>query len=1384
MANRSLGSLTLNLIAEIGGYIGPLSKAERASAAAAAKMKKDIEQVAKAGTLFAVGVGTAFTALVKNSINLQDEMSKASQKIGVSVGDLSKLNYAADLSGVAFESLVSGLGKFNKNLSEAFTSGTGAASDALADLGVEIKDTNGRLKGTNEIFLEVADRLSGLQDGATKTTIAMDLFGKSGADLIPLLNSGKNGLADMATEAEKLGQVLDADAAKKAEEFNDNLTRLQKTFTGVANAVATEALPELTEFSEKIKDPAFQEGIAALAKGLVSIATNVARTAGYFGQFASFLGEEFAAQINGISGEDIPRLTKRLQELNASLDPKGISDALFTAVPIEYITKSTEEREKERDAILRTLDAYKQYQNEQYKARNAKVASSAIGDDPFALTPEQRADEINRNRKLRELEEQRAKEREKAAEAAKAQVEKLQQAFATELESLQREVALYGEVTKAQAVRYETERGNLAALDPERKKELIYFATLADLRDKDAKAQEAKKEAEEKQKDQTQNIADMIKQQEKSIALAKDSSRAAEVEYEIRTGILEVVGGINSAQAQALINNAKILDSQERLRDATTLTKEAVERIDEAFADTWLHLEDGFEGLRDSIVGSFKKMLAEMAHAAITKPITLQIQQALSGGIGGGAGAGGGASGGSSSGGGAGAGALAAGGIYAAVALAVVAGVQVWNKQQEERFVKMTSEYKQANQGLSRILGEGNKKSAAIANGIESLKKNDGDILGVNYKMLASLEGIRAGITDVAAGFAKTLVGSADYKALGIKEGKRGLSSDVLDFGNLITQNDPLNNFMAEAGRFATSFGGAINNKILDTIFSSSKKVIDSGISIIGTSLGDILSGATLEAFNYADVRTKKKFLGVTTSTKVKRTQEELDAVFAEQFTDVFRNASDALRQASGVFGTNFDNFIGELTVKTQDLSLKGLEGDALVKEIESFFGSTLDNWAEVLLGGTNVLTDFQQIGESAFDTMLRLASETQTFNKYAEALNLNFKATGTNAVYATQAIAEAAGGFDKLSSSLSVYYGAFFSESEKFEQNQTQLAAAFKNLNIALPASREGFKQLIQGLDLTNAADQERFAQLIKLAGVTDEYFKALEKETEAKKDATKAAQEALKASAGEAFDNLTRAVDKQKQAIQKQIDAASNALNSTKAVADSLNSTLQSMTLQSSKNELANRRQAQAQIIAANAIAKAGGPLPVPGQLDKALNLLSQPSQDLYASFEDYARDFYTTSRNIKELADATGKQQTYEEQNLEALNAQVTALDDMVKFYQTQIDKLNDVNTSVLSVRNAVLQLTDALADAGINVPTQVTGPEVTYAYEKAQVMQSQEYASLTPSLTSTSVNELIERIDTLTEQLEASQFAIAKNTLNTAKILQRWDADGMPLEISST
>lgn len=1357
MANRSLGSLTLNLIAQIGGYTGPLSQAEQATANFSANLRKSFAGLTAASAALVTGAGATFAVMVKNSIDAQDELSKASQKIGVSVEDLSKLSYAADLSDVAFENLTGSLAKFNKGLAEAYSTGSGAVAEALQDLGISATDSSGRLKSTNDVFIEVADRLSGLQDGAIKTSLAMELFGKSGADLIPLLNSGKTGLAQMADEAQQLGQVLSTDAAKKAEEFNDNLTRLQKTFSGVANAVAMEALPELAEFSEKIKDPAFQEGLAAIAKGLVNITATIAGSVSAFIDFSNFLGEEFASKINGIASDDIPRLEARLYDLQKALAPQNGSNNILTGVKITDAIKSVEELEKERDAILKNIAAYQLYQDQKAKTDSLARPKNDIGEDPFALTPEQREAEITNNRKLRELGEQKAKDAKKQADERFKQVEQLQKAFENELSTLQREIDLYGEVSRVQSVAFELEKGNLAALSDPQKEKLLNLAAMVDLRERDAAAIEKQKEAESAEAGKKEQIDDLIKQQQRSIDLEGESSKAAQIEYDIRHGILEVVGGINSAQAKVLINQAAMIDAQEKFKEASTLSEKAIERIDEAAADIWLNMGDGFESFRDSVFGSFKKLLAEMAHEALTKPILLKVQQSLSDGIGGAL-----------------PGGANLGGLYAAGTLAVVSAIDSWNAKQDERIRKLSAEYKQQNQSLSKALGEGTKKSDTIANGIMLLSRTDKDVLDVNYKMLVSLEGIRAGIQDVAAGFAKTLTGSGNYKAMGIQEG--------------VTRSKPLDNLLGGFGLndtvanlFGDDVGGFITG-VLDSaskaLYNKKKKVIDSGINILGVSLSDILSGASIEAFNYADVNTTKKVLGIKTSSKNKRQTEELSDVFEQQITDVFAGAAGALRDASEVFGIDFEKYVGDLRVTAQDISLKGLEGEELTKEIEAFFSKTLDDWAGVLLGAGNerILEDFQAIGESAFDTMLRLAAETRTFAKYADVLALNFSAMGVDAVYATQAIADFSGGFDDLANSLSTYYDRFFTDSEKFAAGQEQLSKAFTELGYVLPTTRDGFKNLVSGLDLATEADQKRFAGLIKLSGATDDYLTSLERETESKKAA-------LKASAGAAFDDLTKVVDKQREAVQGQIDSASEALNATKAVAASLSSALKSMTLESTKNELAVRRAAQAEIITAAAIAKAGGGLPKEGQLDDALAIVARPSQDLYASFEDYAREFYTTTKNIKDLAAATGEQQTTEEKNLEVLNSQLTALDELVKFYQLQIEKLDDIDGGIVSITDSIRNLTDVLTEAGVSTDSAPNTPTLAYDYENRQATQSNTLAANNTAIGNGVYVDLVEKVTFLTEQLSASQFAIAKNTMNTAKILQRWDADGMPLETVS-
>lgn len=572
-------------------------------------------------------------------------------------------------------------------------------------------------------------------------------------------------------------------------------------------------------------------------------------------------------------------------------------------------------------------------------------------------------------------------------------------------------------------------------------------------------------------------------------------------------------------------NNKKLEDAYKKNADESAkVWEESAKRIDGTFADAWGGAFKSFTSFRDQMQDGFKKMVGELIHQATTKKLTDALLQLSAGSknlsamkawgaqsatldnafesapiVSSAGSAGGlfGSSGGSSGGGGGlgGLGALAGGANpYILGAVAIAAAITVWNKSEDARFVKMGSDYKQANQGLSKILGEGNKKSETINTTIEKLKITGGETLGVNEAMLDALLDIRIGIQDVAAGFAKTLTGSSDYKAMGIKTGE---STGRMVNGAAIFDYKKLTNVLGPGfGKQDTMIGDFLNSltmKISSMLYSKKSKVIDSGINVIGTGLADLLTGATIQAFNYADVQSQKKLLGIKYDTKVKRSTEELDDTFKNQFTDVFRNAGNALKEASKPFGINFDDYVNKLQVKTQDLSLKGLTGDALQKEIESFFGSTLDDWANTLLSGTSILQDFQKVGESSFDTMVRLASETNVFKSYIDVLGLNLKATGVQAISATQAMAEAAGGFDALTSKLSVYYDKFFSSDEKFAVTKQKIVDTFKTLNLSLPTSREGFKQLVSSMDLLTDSGRDTENKLLDLAPLLDQYYTQL---------------------------------------------------------------------------------------------------------------------------------------------------------------------------------------------------------------------------------------------------------------------------------------------------
>ncbi|KFC62781.1 Phage-related minor tail protein [Devosia sp. LC5] len=281
----------------------------------------------------AAAAGAALGVAIKGAIDNADELSKTAQKVGVTTEALSRLNYAASLSDVSLGQLSTGLGRLTAGMSQIAQGSGGQAKMAFDALGISALNSAGQLRGTDEVLADVAERFGRMEDGATKTALAIALFGRSGADLIPMLNLGKNGLAELAAEADRLGITLDTNTGRAAEQFNDSITRLQATFQGVINKIMQGALPALNDLADKISDPQFAESAQAIGLAIVDamkMAVDSINTV--VGAFTALQGAMSWMNNNDMFGNAIDRgngAGKEFQRFNTEDEAKALlTDAL------------------------------------------------------------------------------------------------------------------------------------------------------------------------------------------------------------------------------------------------------------------------------------------------------------------------------------------------------------------------------------------------------------------------------------------------------------------------------------------------------------------------------------------------------------------------------------------------------------------------------------------------------------------------------------------------------------------------------------------------------------------------------------------------------------------------------------------------------------------------------------------------------------------------------------------------------------------------------------------------------------------------------------------------------------------------------------------------
>ena len=173
------------------------------------------------------------------------------------------------------------------------------------------------------LFQDVAEKFASYRDGAEKSALSMELFGKTGAKLITTLNMGKQGLAEMTAEAEAFGQVVSQESAAAAGEFNDNLFRLQSAVGGISMQIASALLPALSGITEQMvqaaKDTTAMDTAARIAvTGFRLLASAVVVVGGAFktvgsliGNVAGFIGEAVDVAIFG-AARNITNVSKAL----------------------------------------------------------------------------------------------------------------------------------------------------------------------------------------------------------------------------------------------------------------------------------------------------------------------------------------------------------------------------------------------------------------------------------------------------------------------------------------------------------------------------------------------------------------------------------------------------------------------------------------------------------------------------------------------------------------------------------------------------------------------------------------------------------------------------------------------------------------------------------------------------------------------------------------------------------------------------------------------------------------------------------------------------------------------------------------------------------------
>jgi hypothetical protein len=356
------------------------------------------------------------------------------------------------------------------------------------------------------------------------------------------------------------------------------------------------------------------------------------------------------------------------------------------------------------------------------------------------------------------------------------------------------------------------------------------------------------------------------------------------------------------------------------------------------------------------------------------------------------------------------------------------------------------------------VFGDTDAKSESIANSLQIIKENSVDGLSYDNRMLELLSSIDSGINNTAKGL---------FNIQGLRTGSM--------FGTV---------------QGSQSGGGLLGSGFLGS--KTTRNITDSGLLIEGTfaQLASDTNEAVIDFFEQVTV-SKKSWYGKT-KTWVETQRSEIDDATSEFFQDIFSNATELFIEVgakAGVDVSAINQILGSMDLGKNFTSLRGLKGEDFQKELSAVIGSVLDDAALAIFTS---FEGFANFGEGMLETVIRVVDTNTKINQQIKNIGID---SGGLSFAITETLAKLAGGLENFLDQTNFFRENFLTEAERLAPVQKAVTNEMARLGYSSVDTRDEFKQLVQGLDLTTEAGQKNYQALMNVAegfiSVTEEATK-----------------------------------------------------------------------------------------------------------------------------------------------------------------------------------------------------------------------------------------------------------------------------------------------------